>query len=191
MYNEYDISIPSGITKEQLNKAVNKLKEGTILSELGEYFIKSENMYDINALILMSIACLESGYGTSKLAANKYNLFGIDARDSLKGTNQYGKAFKSYEECIYYAANRIGNQYLKKDPNADWRYCGGSKDVWSVGQKWCSKNDWGDKVIDIASRLVDNIEVEEIDTNDYTDYKEKYFKEKEVTDKIREILKEE
>ena len=191
MYNEYDISIPSGITKEQLNEAVNKLKEGTVLSELGEYFIKAESMYDINALILMSIACLESGYGTSKLALSKHNLFGIDARDSLRGTTAYGKAFKSYEECIYYTADRLGNQYLKKDPNADWRYCGGNKDVWSVGQKWCSKSDWGDKVIDIASRLVDVIEIEETDTNDHTDYKEKYLKEKEITDKIREILKEE
>ena len=126
------------------------------------------------------------------MAVRKNNLFGVDARDSLKGTSQYGRYFDSKEECINYAAHRMGKQYLEKDDSADWRYCNGKKDIWSIGMKWCSKKDWGDKVVDLARRLEEIIIGVRDDHSDEEseNYKELYLELKAKVDKVIEILNE-
>lgn len=171
MYDLNDISLHSEVSASQLEGAVNALKADNGLKGLGEYFIKAESDYNINAIVLMAIACLESAYGTSRLAKEKNNLFGIDARDSLQGTSAYGRDFESLSACIDYAGHRLGCQYLEKDENASWRYCNGKKDIWSVGMKWCSKADWGDKIADICRRIADNLSS---DTEEVVDWKAKY-----------------
>ena len=192
MFDKNNISGLSHTTKEELSYAVDKLKKNNNLSNLTEHFLKAEKDYDINAVILLSIACLESNYGLSKLAVEKNNLFGIDARDSLQGKPNFGKDFKTKEESIYHAGHRLGCQYLKRDSKADWRYCDGKKDIYSVGEKWCSKRDWGDKVINIATRLEKAIEdYREIET---VDYKQLYYKQlgdyNSLKDKYEKLKKE-
>ncbi len=78
--------------------AVNKNNLFGVDANRYEYFLKAQDDHNVNALILLAIACLESSYGLSDLAVNKNNLFGVDARDSLKGTSQYGRYFDSKKE---------------------------------------------------------------------------------------------
>lgn len=192
LFNSDNITIHTDASADELEVAVNKLKKDNALVGLGEYFLKAQDDYNVNALILLAIACLESSYGLSDLAVRKNNLFGVDARDSLKGTSQYGRYFDSKEECINYAAHRIGKQYLEKDDSADWRYCNGKKDIWSIGMKWCSKKDWGDKVVDLARRLEEIIIGVRDDHSDEEseNYKELYLELKAKVDKVIEILNE-
>lgn len=185
MYDANDISKVSDVTSEELKCAVDKLKKDNKLSYLSKHFIEEGKKYGVNSLILMSIACLESGYGMSKLAQEKNNLFGLDARDSLKGQANYGKDFSTKEECITHAAHRLGYQYLKLDESKSYRYCGGKKDIWSIGEKWCSKRDWGDKVINIANRLKKEIEANRSEKD--VDYKKLYT---DLHNKVDNFIKE-
>lgn len=185
MFNKNNISGLSHTTKEELTYAVNKLKPNNALSNLTEHFLKAEKNYDINAVILLSIACLESNYGLSKLAVEKNNLFGIDARDSLQGKPNFGKDFETKEDCIDHAGHRLGCQYLKRDSKADWRYCDGKQDIYSVGKKWCSKTSWADSVISVATRLEKAIE--EYRGLEKVDYKKKY---ENLRGKLEDLVKE-
>ena len=157
MFDINNLQIKSNINAMQLEEAINKIKQDNKLKGLGTAFINVENKYNVNAIILASIACLESGYGTSRLAIEKNNLFGLDAPLSTTGTDNYGSGYKSKEECIDYACHRIGKQYLELDAKASWRYCEGKKDIYAVGAKWCEVKGWSDKVISIANRIEKNI----------------------------------
>ena len=61
-------------------------------------FIKYQNKYGVNALLSLGIAINESGWGTSNIANNKNNLFGLNAVDSSPG--QSANYFKSVDDCI-------------------------------------------------------------------------------------------
>ncbi|MEA4875491.1 glucosaminidase domain-containing protein [Anaerorhabdus sp.] len=63
----------------------------------GQTFINAQNAYGINALLVYSLACLESAYGTSDFALNRNNLFGWNAFDSDPGSASY---FSSVEAAI-------------------------------------------------------------------------------------------
>lgn len=156
MFCANDLQIKSNITSLQLENAINKIKHDHKLKGLGSAFLEAENRYNVNAIILASIACLESGYGTSKLAIEKNNLFGLDASLSKVGSNDYGSGYKTKEECINYAAHRIGRQYIELDETCKWRYVN-AKDIYSVGKKWCVTSGWADKVISIANKIQNNI----------------------------------
>lgn len=157
MFDVNNLQVKSNINAIQLEEAINKIKQDNKLKGLGTAFIDAENKYNVNAIILASIACLESGYGTSKLAIEKNNLFGLDAPLSASGTKNYGSGYESKEDCIDYAGHRIGKQYLELDAKANWRYCEGKKDIYTVGSKWCETGDWANKVISIANRIKNNI----------------------------------
>ena len=90
LFNRSDIRNPSGVSGYRLDMAVKKMKAENGLEGLGVCFQRMEEKYSINSIILLSIAILESGYGLSKLAKEKNNLFGLDANDSYKGTENYG-----------------------------------------------------------------------------------------------------
>lgn len=175
MYDLNDISLHSEASANQLEGAVNALKADNGLKGLGEYFIKAESDYNINAIVLMAIACLESGYGTSELAQTKNNLFGLKADDDKKGTDEYGETFDSYEDNINTAAFRLGCQYIVLDPSVPWRYCG-SKKLKDVGRIYCTSKDWADKVASLCERLESNISYEEDipEIDDNVDWKAKY-----------------
>ena len=157
MFDINNLQVKSNINAMQLEEAINKIKQDNKLKGLGTAFIDAEDKYNVNAIILASIACLESGYGTSILAIEKNNLFGLDAPLSATGTDNYGSGYESKEDCIDHAGHRIGKQYLELDTKASWRYCEGKKDIYAVGAKWCEVKGWSDKVISIANRIKNNI----------------------------------
>lgn len=169
LFDKNDIRNPSGVSGYRLDKAVNKMKENNKLDGLGVYFQKAEEKYNINSIILFSIAILESGYGLSELSMKKNNLFGLDADDRYKGTEKYGGKYNSKEDSIEAAAFRISKQYLEIDVSCPWRYLMGKKDLNSVGEKWCpnknkeeknEENVWAKKVNRIAENINDILDLE-------------------------------
>lgn len=80
------------VTKKGLNPSTSKMYNK------GQSFINAQNTYGINALIMFGVASNESAYGTSSIAKNKNNLFGLNAVDSSPGTS--ADTFASPEACI-------------------------------------------------------------------------------------------
>ncbi|MGL5715724.1 MAG: N-acetylmuramoyl-L-alanine amidase [Paraclostridium sp.] len=157
MFNINNIQEKSNITSEQLEKSINEIRLDNGFDGVWSSFLKAEKDYNINAIVLCAIACLESGYGTSKLATEKNNLFGLDAPTELQGQANYGSGYKSKEDCINYCGHRLGKQYLELDNSAKWRYCNGKKDLATIGTKWSESKDWANKVENIAMRIEKNI----------------------------------
>ena len=70
----------SGFTGTTLDRAFQSLG-GRGMVGTGEAFVKAEEQYGINALVLAGICYLESGGGTSRIAQDKGNLAGLGAFD--------------------------------------------------------------------------------------------------------------
>lgn len=65
-------------TKTNLSAAAfNQLLEGTAMAGHGQDFYDMEQEWNVNGLFAMSVARTESGLGTSNLARNKNNYFGM------------------------------------------------------------------------------------------------------------------
>jgi hypothetical protein len=70
------ITEKSGLTAEELEALV----AGTELEGLGYPFYQMEQEYLVNAVFALSVAQLESGYGTSRMAREDNNIFGMMGR---------------------------------------------------------------------------------------------------------------
>jgi hypothetical protein len=91
-------------------RALDKYLEGTPMGGLGAYFIAAEKRYSVNAQYLCAHAVHESDFGRSRIARDKKNLFGFGAYD--RNPYENAKSFSSFEECIYYVAEYIAENYL-------------------------------------------------------------------------------
>ncbi|MCI9063750.1 MAG: hypothetical protein HFJ17_04025 [Clostridia bacterium] len=102
---------PSGFTLEQFKKVLTDSKDvNNIFGDNAEYFYYIEKQYGINGIFVASVGIHESAWGTSKIAKNKYNLFGYGAYDS----NPYNGAYKfeSYSESIDLVARVFVKYYI-------------------------------------------------------------------------------
>lgn len=117
-------------------------KQSKMLST-GEFFINAQNNYGINAALMVSIGRNESGTGTSSLAINKNNLFGLNAID--KDPNNASSSFASIEDCIInYAYGWLSYGFIH--PN-DSRFYGanlGNK-YQGLNYKYASDPYWAEK----------------------------------------------
>ena len=109
----------------------------------GKFFKEMEKTHKINALYLMSHAIHESGWGTSKIAQDKRNLFGYGAVDG----DAYNKAYSyaTFRESIEDAAKRINAGYLS--PTGGF-YNGpvlGNKGI-GMNVRYASDAFWGEKI---------------------------------------------
>lgn len=107
-----DLSKPSGLSLAQFQKVLmgNSGDTQNVLASNAEYFYYAERQYGINGVYLASMAIHEGGWGTSKIANDKKNLFGYGAYDS----NPYGGAstFSTYAEGIDLVARVLVKNYL-------------------------------------------------------------------------------
>ncbi|WP_193708449.1 N-acetylglucosaminidase [Alkalibaculum sporogenes] len=133
-------------TEAELNKYISSWNRSTsVLNAKGKAFIKAQEDYGVNAAMLLAFAVHESGYGTSKIAREKNNVFGVNATDS----NPHGNAstYNSVESAIYNQAEyQISRGYA--DANTDGRYFGvnlGNKKV-GLNVKYASDPYWGEKI---------------------------------------------
>lgn len=146
-YNYYQyLSLRSitTLTANHFNNRISSVKGSeSIIYNKGESFVYAQNTYGINAALMFGLACNESTYGTSVIAKDKNNLFGINAVDS----DPYESAnyFSSIEQCINeYAYNLMSKQYLSGE---NYKYHGahyGDKNS-GANIKYASDPYWGEK----------------------------------------------
>ena len=86
-YNYYQwlpLRSKSTISAEKLNQFIahEVANKQSVMTNSGQIFIDNQNKYGVNALMVFAQACIESAFGTSSYAINRYNLFGVNAIDS-------------------------------------------------------------------------------------------------------------
>ncbi|PGO20736.1 glucosaminidase [Bacillus cereus] len=150
-FNYLSLRSKTDYTAEQLDSYVKSIKPDSPLIGLGKKFKEVESKYNVNALFLYSLAIHESYYGTSALAKDKNNLFGLKATDDSPYGN--GEAFNSKEDCIEHAAKVYMNEgYLNP---GHWRYTAtytGDKAA-GLNAKYASDANWGKKVAGHMNRF--------------------------------------
>ncbi|WP_147803786.1 S-layer homology domain-containing protein [Alkalicoccus halolimnae] len=145
-FNVLPVKTKTSYTAADLDRYLQNMSpagSGSPLAGEGKSFIKAEKEYGINALYLMGKAIHESSWGTSRIAQDKKNLFGLNASDS----NPYGNAdvFNSFEDSIMYAARHINNNYAD---HSNWRFSGsipGNKGQ-GFNVRYASDMFWGQKI---------------------------------------------
>lgn len=140
-----DLRIPSNATSED----INKMLEGTKLYGLGDAFVKAEKAYGVNALYMMGLAALESGYGTSRFAIERNNLYGWNAVDS---NPDKAKFFDSKEQATLFVASRLKQNYLSENGRYFEGYSARAVDV-----HYCTDKAHADKIINIVNSLVEKL----------------------------------
>ncbi|MDH8678171.1 glucosaminidase domain-containing protein [Fusibacter bizertensis] len=127
--------------------AIDEKLRGTELEGLGASFAKAEADYGVNAWFLTGLAIHESGYGTSKIAQDKNNLFGYQAYDATPYAS--AATFSSKSESIDYVAKYLSEAYLT--PGGTY-YNGTSVD--SIGQRYATDPNWSSKVKKLMANLL-------------------------------------
>ena len=141
-YN-YDLIVKSNVTEDQLS---NSLYDN--LSKLSSVFIECEKEFGVNAIIISSIAALESGWGKSNLAKENNNLFG------WKNSDGSYKKFDSFSECIYEVSESISKNYLDKNG----KYYSGGTEIDHIAKLYSESEDWKDKVKEIHDQILERCE---------------------------------
>lgn len=128
----------------------------------GQAFIDNQNTYGINAGLMYGVAYNESAAGTSSIAKNKNNIFGLNAVD--KTPSQSANYFASVNQCIKeFAYNWMSAGYLN---GTDSRYRGphlGDKHS-GINVKYASDPYWGEKAAAQSYYIADSA------GNDYNQY---------------------
>lgn len=116
-------------TAEDLNACLANTK----LKGQGQVFLDAQEKYGINALFLMSIAKVESGYGNKTPKGKPHNIVGA-----------IGQNYKSYEECIDKLGNNLKKNYFSKNLTT----------IDKIRSKYCKTNTtWPNKISKEMERL--------------------------------------
>lgn len=156
---EMELNKPSGLTLSDYKTIFSELPsdKNNIFSQNAENFYKAEQKYKINGIFVAAIGIHESGWGTSKLAMDKHNLFGFAAYDR----DPYNSAanFETYEECIDTVAKALAKNYLHlagttitEDIVATATYNNGPT-LSGVNTRYASDENWANKVFNYMEYL--------------------------------------
>lgn len=128
---------------------IEKVLAKTNLKGLGSAYVKAEKTYGVNAIFLVSITALESGWGTSNRAKRDNNISGFEVYNA----SSRGAVFDSKEESIMITAKLLSKHYLTpKGKN----YHGLS--ARAVNEDYCPDGGiWSSKVNAIAKNVVKEI----------------------------------
>jgi len=110
----------------------------------GTFFYYAQEKYGVNAILSLSLSRNETGNGTSNLAVNKNNGFGLNAVDS--NPTQAANWYPTYASSILgYASKWITYGYAHP---RDWRYFGPQfGDKWiGMNVKYASDTYWSEKM---------------------------------------------
>jgi beta-N-acetylglucosaminidase len=132
-------------TGEDFDNYLRKTKSDSPMIGLGNKFKEVEAKYNVNALMLFAMAAHETGFGTSKIAKEKNNLFGLNATDDNPGEN--AMSFSSKEESIEQAAKVFMNEkYL--NASGGFVYNGGyvGNKSHGINVRYATDAYWGQKV---------------------------------------------
>ncbi|WP_408007891.1 S-layer homology domain-containing protein [Pseudalkalibacillus sp. A8] len=139
-------------TAEQLDSFIRDAYPDTYKSKYpkstlegtGEIFKMVEKKYGVNALYFLSHAIHESAWGTSKIAVDKNNLFGLGAVDSNPYENAF--TFESLEEGIEEAAEKhiIPKYFIETHYIYHGTFLGNK--TMGMNVKYASDPYWGEKI---------------------------------------------
>ncbi|MHA4164070.1 SH3 domain-containing protein, partial [Bacillus cereus] len=150
-YFEYmPLRVTSTYTGDEIDNFLRKSNAKSPLIGLGKYFVSAAEKYKMNAGYLVSHAILESGWGTSRIAQDKKNLFGFRAVDSDPYNGATG--FKTWEEGIDFCAAYIDKHYLNPSGNT---YNGGNLGDKAQGMNvmYASDENWGQQIASLMYRI--------------------------------------
>lgn len=150
----YDFAEESGVTEEQLESALYYE-----LSEYADVFIECEKKYGVNAILLASLAALESGWARSDIAVDKNNLFG------WKQSNGDYASFESKEQCILEVAEAISEKYLSETGE----YYTGDTLIENVAEYYSPSKEWIDLLKEVANGITERCEKYEKETERITE----------------------
>ena len=154
---------PSGLTLEQFKKVLSNQAndENKIFANNAEYFYYAEKQYNVNGIFIAAVGIHESGWGTSKIALNKKNLFGYGAYDNSAYTSSY--TFSSYSEGIDLIARVFVKYYLNpagtkiyNGETAYGKYYNGNT-LLSVNKRYATDKNWANSVYKWMSQLYNSI----------------------------------
>lgn len=99
------------------------LLKGTAFAGMGADWVRLEQEYGVNAIFGMAVAYQESGFGTSTLAKNKNNAFGLLGRNGWMSFNSLGESIDSFgrtisKNSLYInkSIDEIATHYCTSDP---------------------------------------------------------------------------
>ncbi|WP_416145306.1 S-layer homology domain-containing protein [Planococcus koreensis] len=154
-FNKLPLYTPSNYSAQELDKFLvdlfpyyNKLQAGKTwttspLAGTGKFFKEMESTYKVNALYLMAHAIHESGWGTSKIAQDKFNLYGYGAVDADPYNGAY--SYATFRESIEYAAQKINANYHTVTASYYNGSVLGHKGV-GMNVRYASDPFWGEKI---------------------------------------------
>lgn len=157
----------SNVTAQHINDfLIKKGKNKSVILNNESSFIENSNRYGTNALLLFAQAAIESAYGTSWYAINRYNLFGWNAFDSNPDlATTYLGVNESVKKQVAQSIVQYFNLATESDPSGlDWRNAGlafGNKGS-GISVRYASDPFYGMKISAIAYELDK--------TNDFFDY---------------------
>lgn len=143
---------PSGLTLEQFEEIFENEKrdKNGVFKENAKYFYYVEQVYGINGVFVAALGIHESGWGTSRIATNKKNLFGYGAYDM----NAYASAYNydGYVAGIDMIARVLMKNYLNPKGTeiyngeiASGKYYNGNT-VSAVNKKYATDKNWANSV---------------------------------------------
>ena len=149
---DIDLTNKSGLTLSDYKTILSNisLDRNKIFEQNAENFYNAEQKYKINGIFIAAIGIHESGWGTSRIAADKNNLFGYMAYDS----DPYNSAstFENYENGINTVAEALSTRYLYSsgtkitdELTAKGTYFNGTT-IQSVNTRYASDQGWYEKV---------------------------------------------
>ena len=153
----------SGLTLEDFKKILsnNPSDKNNIFTNAAEDFYKADKTYNVNGVFLASIGIHESAWGTSKIAADKKNLFGYGAYDASPYESAY--AFDTYYAGIELLAKSLSKNYLNQSGTilptgeiANGIYYNGNTAA-AVNIRYASDPLWHTKVYNYMTKLYNNL----------------------------------
>ena len=157
-----NLNKPSGFSLEQFKKALSSSRDtNKIFENNAEYFYYIEKQYNINGVFVAAVGIHESGWGTSKIATTKNNLFGYGAYDSNPYNGAY--TFNSYSQSIDLMARVFVKYYLNP---AGTNIYGGEKalgtyyngaNLSGVNKKYATDKNWANGVFTQMKFLYNNL----------------------------------
>ena len=138
----------SSYSANELSTIINKhAQSSSKMYNKGAAFVNNQNSYGVNALLMTGVGALESAWGTSSIAKQKNNLFGLNAVDTSPG--QSANTFSSVDVCIKdFAETYMSKQYLR----AGWAYYHGGF-LGDINVSYASDPYWGEKIAALAWKM--------------------------------------
>lgn len=150
-YNYYQflpVRSKTNIPASTFDVFLNNVKptQNSVLRNMGSTYVKHQNTYGVNALMIYAMSCQEAAYGTSNYAVNENNLFGWSVYDD---NTSAGSSFASVSACVKEMMGRNLRWFMDYTNKRYFGTCVGNKGA-GFNVHYASDPYWGIKISAIA-----------------------------------------